>query len=306
MSDANGFAHKPVLAEETLRLLVHNPDGIYLDGTAGLGGHSELICERLSGKGLLVFADLDAGSLEIATERLKRFGKKAVALHANYADAREAAANIGITGFDGALYDLGLSSWQLDEQKRGFSFKTGGPLDMRYNMSRGITAEEIVNRWPQEQLADIIRRYGEERFAGRIAFALARERAKSVIDTAERLSAVVESAVPRATWGRLHPATRTFQALRIAVNGELDNVSRALDGLDLLVNPGGRAVFITFHSLEDRLVKHSLRARAAAGGWTDLTRKPVEADEEEQRSNPRSRSAKLRAAQRGKNQRIET
>ncbi|MDD2774243.1 MAG: 16S rRNA (cytosine(1402)-N(4))-methyltransferase RsmH [Elusimicrobiales bacterium] len=296
------FAHKPVLPEETLRLLLHDPDGVYLDGTAGLGGHSELICEKLSDKGRLVFADWDAGSLEIAKKRLERFSKKAIALHANYADAPAEAAKLGITGFDGALYDLGLSSWQLDAQRRGFSFKTGGPLDMRYDISRGITAGEIVNRWPHAQLADIIRRYGEDRFAGRIASFICRNREPNAITTAEQLAAIVEHAVPRAAWGRIHPATRTFQALRIAVNDELENLERALGGLDSLVKPGGRAVFITFHSLEDRLVKRALRAKAAQGGWTDLTKKPVEAGEAEQASNPRARSAKLRAAQRNTTQ----
>ena len=298
MSTEPQYPHLPVMPEETLRLLITNPDGVYFDGTAGLGGHSELICRALSDKGRLVAADLDADALELAAKRLAPFGNKVSFEHASYTQAPALAKKLGLEGFDGALYDLGLSSWQLDAQQRGFSFRTGGPLDMRYNKTAGITAADIVNKWPWLEIESIIRRYGEDRFAGRIATVLCAERAIKPIETAEQLALLLERAVPRRTWGRIHPATRTFQALRIAVNGELDNVESALTNLDFAIKPGGRAVFISFHSLEDRLVKHSLRGKAAQGGWQDLTRRPLTAGEQEQQDNPRARSAKLRGAQR--------
>jgi 16S rRNA (cytosine1402-N4)-methyltransferase len=296
MSDAR-LAHIPVLPEETMRLLITDPDGIYFDGTAGLGGHSELICRALSPKGRLIAADLDAGTLELAAKRLAAFKDRVTLVHASYVKGPELAKQFTQDGFAGALYDLGLSSWQLEE-RRGFSFKTGGPLDMRYDKTAGITAAEIVNTWPMVEIAGIIGRLGEDRFAGRIASRICRERETKKIETAEELAGIVGSAVPRATWGRIHPATRTFQALRITVNGELENVENALKDLDGTIRPGGRAAFITFHSLEDRIVKHALRAKAAEGGWQDLTRRPIEAAEREQAENPRARSAKLRAAQR--------
>ena len=290
------YPHIPVLPEEVLRFLDVKPDGVYFDGTAGLGGHSEMICERLSSKGRLIAADMDAESLEIARGRLARFGGKAVFVQANYASIAQIAAEQGVSGFDGALFDLGLSSWQL-EQKRGFSFKDDGGLDMRYDKRRSISADEIVNKWPQEQLEDIIGRYGEERFAGRIAAAIARERTVSPIETATQLARTIERAVPRKTWGAIHPATRTFQALRIMVNGELENVEKSLKALEAALNSGGRAVYITFQSLEDRLVKHAFRDMAKGGNWRDLTKKPVVSGERESQDNPRSRSAKLRAVQ---------
>ncbi|MFA5161242.1 MAG: 16S rRNA (cytosine(1402)-N(4))-methyltransferase RsmH [Elusimicrobiales bacterium] len=289
-------SHTPVMPQEALHWLAVNPDGVYFDGTCGLGGHSGLICARLSPRGRLVAADMDAQSLEIARENLAEYADRVVFAHGNYAGIADIAREHAKDGFDGALFDLGLSSWQLS-QNRGFSFRDGGGLDMRYDRRRGVSAAEIVNTWPQEQLKDMIKRLGEERFAGQIASAIVKARAAGLIDTAARLAQTAEKAVPRRTWGAIHPATRTFQALRITVNGELENVEKSLKSLPSALKSGGRAVYITFQSLEDRLVKHAFRDMAADGSWSVLTRKPVVAQERETQENPRSRSAKLRAAQ---------
>ncbi|MER3400269.1 MAG: 16S rRNA (cytosine(1402)-N(4))-methyltransferase [Thermoflexus sp.] len=301
--------HIPVLLREVLDGLKVQPGGRYIDATVGGGGHAAAILERSAPDGRLLGIDRDPEVLERARERLRPFGERVVLAQGSYAELRRLAVRYDFLEVDGILFDLGLSSWQLSDPHRGFSFQIEGPLDMRYDPGQGIPASEIVNRWPEKELAALIRRYGEERYARRIARAIVRHRP---IRTTTELAALIARTVG---WGRddLHPATRTFLALRIAVNDELSALEQALPQAVSLLKPGGRLAVIAFHSLEDRIVKTFFQREArdclcppqvpvcTCGHRATLrliTRKPIRPSEEEVRVNPRARSARLRIAER--------
>jgi 16S rRNA (cytosine1402-N4)-methyltransferase len=302
--------HIPVLLEETLYWLAPRPGGVYVDATVGAGGHAEAILERIAPGGRLIGLDRDEVALEAARSRLRRFGEAAVLVRANNAAIKEVLRSQGLHEVDGILFDLGASSMQFDDPGRGFSFQLPGPLDMRMDRSQKTTAADLVNGLPERELADLIFRYGEERFSRRIARAVLR--ARPVTTTVELADIVARSVPGRWPRGR-HPATRTFQALRIAVNDELLNLDNAIPDAAEVLRGAGRLCAITFHSLEDRLIKHTfLRlsrgcthppgASASIPSGKPclriLTKKPVAPSREEILRNPRARSAKLRAAER--------
>ncbi len=296
--------HVPVMREEVVRLLAPKKDGIYVDGTVGLGGHAAAILAAGS-EVRLVGIDRDPQALRYAAERLSQFGDRVTLIHGNYRDLVEILSDLGIGAIDGFLLDLGLSSLQLDAPDRGFSFRADGPLDMRMDPTRGISAADLVNEASVEELARILRDYGEERFAGRIARAIVAARP---IETTGALAEVVRRAIPRRFHERrIDPATRTFQALRIAVNDELHNLQDGLAAGFAALRPGGVIMVISFHSLEDRIVKRFFR-KLATPRYTSLapgpplppqaevlTKKPLRPSEKEIGENPRARSAKLRA-----------
>jgi 16S rRNA (cytosine1402-N4)-methyltransferase len=282
-------AHTPVLLAAALELLDVRPGGFYVDGTLGLAGHARAILRASAPGGTLLGLDRDAETLELARVALADFGARVRLAHADY---RELPQLLEGRQPDGILLDLGVSSLQLDTPERGFSFRHDGPLDMRLDRSRGQTAGELVNRLPERELADLIHRYGEERASRRIARLVVAARRRQRLTTTLELAGLVRRAVGRGRPG-LDPATRTFQALRIGVNRELEGLDGALAAAARSLAPGGRLAVIAFHSLEDRQVKHAFRALAAEG-FQLLTRKPVRPDAAEQRANPRSRSARLR------------
>lgn len=300
------FVHKPVLFNETIDSLNINPDGIYVDGTAGGGGHSKAILERLRA-GKLISIDQDPDAISTVTERLSSF-KNSIIVKSNFSNMDKVIHELGIQEVDGVLLDIGVSSHQLDTPERGFSFHHDAPLDMRMSQT-GMSAYDLVNNLSWQELAKIINRYGEEKFAKKIAQAIENQRQTSPIETTEQLAEIIKSAVPAAVRRDGHPARKTFQALRIAVNAELDNLSKGLDAAFSILKRGGRLSVITFHSLEDRMVKQRM-AEWCKGCICPpdfpicvcrhtpkaelVTRKPVEASEQELESNPRSRSAKLR------------
>lgn len=288
--------HTPVMLEEVLEWLQIKADGTYIDATLGAGGHSEAIAERIS-SGRLISLDRDAQALQIAQERLKRFGSKVSCVLSPFSRIAEAAHELGIPRVDGVLADLGVSSMQLDQPERGFSFREAGPLSMRMGVNAGeeeLTAEEIVNRWPEKELADLLYREADEHDSRRIARAIVR--ARPIRDTAHLAKVVAGS---RKQWGRqrLHPATKTFLALRIAVNREMEELGQFLSRVPATMNPGGRCVILTYHSREDRIVKEAFREADRQGELKVLTKHVVRPGEEEERANPRSRSAKLRCAE---------
>jgi len=283
--------HVPVLLEETLELLAVRPGGLWVDGTLGSGGHAEAVLRRTAPDGRLVGLDRDAEALERARARLLPFGARVRLEHADY---REIEQQLGDERASGILLDLGVSSLQLDDAARGFSFQREGPLDMRMDRSAPGTAAELVNRMREGELADLIHEYGEERFARRIARAIVRARQTEAIVTTTRLAEIVRRAAPRSRRPGFHPATRSFQALRIRVNRELDGLGEALERAAACLRSGGRLVVIAFHSLEDRAVKQAFRSLAGRG-FSLLTRKPLRPGEAELRRNPRARSARLRA-----------
>ena len=297
------FGHVPVLLQPAIEFLAVRRGGTYIDATLGLGGHSWGIARRLGAQGRLIGFDKDPAALERARARLTSPPVESASdwpavelIHASFA---EVAQHVAHGTADGLLADLGVSSMQLEDAARGFSFQADGPLDMRMNPHSGLTAEQVVNRFDERELADAIYEFGEERRSRRIARAIVRARP---IRTTAQLAAVISAAARPMNQAerRIHPATRTFQALRILVNRELDDL-RALLGEDVapqVLQRGGRLVVISFHSLEDRIVKDALRAGAHDGLYRVLTKKPITADEEEIDRNPRSRSAKLRAAER--------
>jgi 16S rRNA (cytosine1402-N4)-methyltransferase len=287
-----GAAHEPVLLAETMELLDVRRGGLYVDGTLGLGGHAAEILRRSAPHGRLLGFDRDAETLSLARARLSAFGPRATLAQANF---RELPERLADRAPDGVLLDLGMSSVQLDDPERGFSFRVDGPLDMRMDRAFGATAADVVNRTPERELADLIFRYGEERASRRIARAIVEARRRGRIATTAELAAIVRRSAGRSRRPGLDPATRTFQALRIHVNGELEGLEAALQALALALAPGGRLAVIAFHSLEDRASKQALRALAAQGGFELLTRKPVRPGLDECRRNPRSRSARLRA-----------
>jgi 16S rRNA (cytosine1402-N4)-methyltransferase len=289
------------MSEEVLLLLVRGTDRTYLDCTVGYSGHAEKILEASGSNSRLIGFDRDEVAIAASREKLARFGGRVLLFHGHFVDLKQHLTLSGISQVDGILFDLGVSSPQLEEPARGFSFQEDGPLDMRMDQSMSGTAAELVNRWPEAQLADTIFQFGEERFSRRIARAIVCARQRHPLATTKELVSVIEGAVPaNYRHGRLHCATRTFQALRIAVNQELDCLEPALrDAVDVL-SPGGRLCVISFHSLEDRIVKHTLR-RLSSTDYPKvvvLTKKPQVPSREESGRNPRSRSAKLRAAQR--------
>ncbi|HLZ50101.1 MAG TPA: 16S rRNA (cytosine(1402)-N(4))-methyltransferase RsmH [Candidatus Acidoferrum sp.] len=288
-------AHTPVMLEEVLEWLSIKGDGIYVDATLGAGGHSEAIAERLR-SGTLISLDRDARALEIAGKNLARFGSKVKCVLSPFSRIAEAVHELGIPKVDGVLADLGVSSMQLDVAERGFSFREAAPLDMRMDGEGGeLTAEEIVNRWPERELADLLYREADEHDSRRIARAIVR--ARPMRDTAH-LATVVAGA--RKQWGRqrLHPATKTFLALRIAVNREMEELGQFLLRTPAALNSGGRWVVMSYHSGEDRKVKHAFQEGERQGTLRVLTRHVIQPTEEEKAANPRSRSAKLRCAER--------
>jgi 16S rRNA (cytosine1402-N4)-methyltransferase len=286
--------HVPVLVSETLEFLSVRPEGIYIDATLGGGGHSEEILKRLE-SGRLLSLDRDPRALEVAGSRLAGFGEKLMMQHGNFAQIDALHAASGLPPVDGVIADLGLSSIQLDDASRGFSFNLAGPLDMRMDPGAELTAADLVNYADERELADILDKLGEERHSRRIARAIVKARPYRF--TTE-LAQVVTRAIPsRAGLHQIHPATRSFMALRLAVNGELENLEQFLNKVLTVLRPGGRVVILSFHSLEDRPVKQAFRRWQDEGRATLLTRKVVRPTEEEVQTNPRARSAKLRAAE---------
>lgn len=305
--------HISVLLDECIENLNIKPDGIYLDGTLGLGGHSYQIASRLDA-GRLICIDRDETAIERSSRRLAPFADRITYVHGNFSDAAEILDRLGIDSVDGMLFDLGVSSPQLDEIQRGFSYMGDAPLDMRMDGSAELTAYEVVNTWPEERLNRILWDYGEERYARRITAAILAHRAEKPITTTLELVDIIKGAMPAAALReKQHPAKRTFQAIRIAVNDELGAISAMMETAPDKLKKGGRLCVISFHSLEDRIVKSGINARE--NGCTcpreapictcgfvqtlkSVTRKPILPSEEEIEKNPRSRSAKLRVAER--------
>ena len=286
--------HIPVLLDETIQLLAPVDGGIYVDGTLGLGGHTEKILQTCSPSGRVIGFEWDDNALELATKRLAPFGLRFSSQHRSYSEIMDGLTEMKIKRVDGLLLDLGVSSLQFDNKTRGFSFQTDGPLDMRMDKRGRTTAEAIINNFSKDDLADIFYYFGEERQARRIAEHIVAERKKEQISTTSHLARIISRAIPKKFHPRkIHVATKSFQALRIAVNKELDNLSVFLDTVTKILKPGGRVCIITFHSLEDRLVKWKFKDNPLLHV---LTKKPVTPDIEETKINPRARSAKLRAA----------
>ena len=302
------FKHVSVLLNETIDGLNINPDGIYVDGTLGGGGHSYEICKRLSDKGRLIGIDQDGEALEAARERLKEFEDKITLVRSNYCEIDTILKDLGIEKVDGIVLDLGVSSYQLDNLERGFSYKSDAPLDMRMSQS-GTTAADLVNTLPFEELRRIIYTYGEEKFADSIAKGIVKAREEQRIETTLQLAEIIKQNVPQKVRREGHPARKTFQAIRIAVNDELGALNKGLDGAFEMLGSGGRLAVITFHSLEDRIVKQKMASWCkgctcpkdfpvcVCGNKPKaklITRKPVCANGTELELNPRARSAKLR------------
>jgi 16S rRNA (cytosine1402-N4)-methyltransferase len=291
------MTHLPVMTAEVLEFLRPGPGGLFVDCTVGLGGHSRAILE--AGASRVIGLDRDLDALARARDALASYADRVELVHADYRALDEVLDRRQIARVDGALADLGVSSMQFDEPGRGFSFQRDEPLDMRMDRSGGDTAADLVARSTERELADAIFQYGEERFSRRIARAIVAARGDAAIDTTGRLASIVRRAVPRRFPARIDPATRTFQALRIWVNRELDGLDRFLEAAARRLRAGARLVVITFHSLEDRVVKHTLRALQQRDGLVQvLTKKPIVPGDDEVERNPRSRSAKLRAAER--------
>jgi 16S rRNA (cytosine1402-N4)-methyltransferase len=290
-TDERTATHEPVLLEEALQFLQPERGGVFVDCTLGLGGHTRALLER--GATRVIGIDRDADALRLATERLQGFGDQFVPVHSDYRQIGEVLDAHGSPVVDGVLADLGISSLQLDADGRGFSFRRDEPLDMRMDRSGGATAADLVNRSAEREIADAIFQFGEERYSRRIARGIVAARP---LTTTGQLASIVRRAVPTRGWQRIDPATRTFQALRIWVNGELDGLDQFVHDAASRLREGGRLVVITFHSLEDRIVKHTMRGLAQDGsGLQVLTKKPLVASDAERGRNPRSRSAKLRA-----------
>lgn len=300
------FTHKPVLFDETIESLSIKPDGVYIDGTAGGGGHSRAIAEKLT-TGRLLAIDQDPDAIQVLKERLGSFPCVSI-YQCNFAEMKEAAAANGINEADGVLLDIGISSYQVDNPERGFSYHHDAPLDMRMS-KKGVSAKDIVNTFSWQELAEIISKYGEEKYARQIAQGIVRAREKAPVETTLQLAEIVKQSVPAKACRDGHPARKTFQALRIQVNGELDKLSEGLDAAFSLLKPGGRLAVITFHSLEDRIVKQRM------ADWCKgcicppdfpvcvcgrkpqaelLYKKGLVPSEQEIKENPRSRSARLR------------
>lgn len=306
------FHHLSVLLQECLEGLNIRPEGIYVDGTLGGAGHSSRIAQRLT-TGRLIGIDRDPVALAAAGERLKPWKDRVTLVHSNFCEIKQVLSDLQIPGVDGILLDLGVSSPQLDDGQRGFSYMADAPLDMRMNGEDALTAREVVNTWPQEELKRILYTYGEERYAPQIASAICRRREEAPIETTLELVDIIRSAMPAAALReKQHPAKRSFQAIRIAVNDELGSVEKVMADAIPLLNPGGRLAVITFHSLEDRIVKNAM-AEAAKGCTCPpnfpvcvcgkkpqvklISRKPIVSGAAELAENPRARSAKLRVCE---------
>ncbi len=300
-------SHIPVMLEQCMALMDPQPGGNYADGTLGAGGHSEAILKDCAPDGKLLAFDLDPTAIAIAAERLKPYGDRVRIIHDSYVNLGNYAEENSLDGF---IVDLGVSSMQLDRRERGFSFLQDGPLDMRFSPDQPLTAADIVNEWPEEELAEIFWKYGEERKSRQIAAMICAERKITRIETTGQLETVIREAVGSGR-EKIHPATRSFQALRIAVNGELDAVEAVLPAAVKALKPGGKLLVISFHSLEDRIVKNFFKTESKdclcppeqlvctcghKASLKELTRHPLTADEDEIQCNTRSRSAKLRAA----------
>lgn len=305
------FGHKSVLLDETIESLDIKPDGIYVDGTLGGGGHASEVCRRLGDKGRFIGIDQDADAIAAASERLKEFGDKVTIVRSNYENIDEVLKELGISQVDGIYLDLGVSSYQLDTAERGFTYiEDDAPLDMRMDQRNEMTAKDIVNTYSESELFRIIKNYGEDRFAKNIAKHIVRARQEKEIETTGELIEIIKAAIPakvRATGG--HPAKRTFQAIRIELNKELEVLENSIDKMTDLLAPGGRLSIITFHSLEDRIVKNRFRINenpctcppdfpvcmcGKKSKGRVVTRKPILPSEEELSENKRSKSAKLR------------
>ena len=307
------FKHTSVLLNETIDSMMVRSDGIYLDGTLGGAGHSSHIASKLT-TGHLYGTDQDGDAIEAATKRLEPYADKVSIIRTNYRNAVGILREMGIGGADGILLDLGVSSWQFDNGDRGFSYNTDAPLDMRMDTRKDLSAAVIVNEYPEEEIRRILRDYGEERFAPQIARGIARAREAKHIETTFELNDIIRESIPAKFRANGHPSRQTFQALRIACNDELDVLEGSLEEMADFLNPGGRLCIITFHSLEDRIVKNAFKrfedpcicppgfpkcvcGRVSKGKV--ITRKPIVPTEEEIKDNPRSRSAKLRVFERG-------
>lgn len=308
------FKHKSVLLDETIEGLNIKPDGIYVDGTLGGGGHAYEVCRRLNNKGSFIGIDQDAAAIEAAGTRLSDFGERVTIIRSNYCDMKPRLHEIGIDKVDGIVLDLGVSSYQLDTAERGFSYRTDAPLDMRMDQRQKMTAKDIVNGYSESDLYRVIRDYGEDRFAKNIAKHIVIARGKGPIETTGQLNEIIRQAIPmkiQKTSG--HPSKRTYQAIRIELNRELEVLRDTLDDMIELLNPGGRICIITFHSLEDRIVKSAFRKNenpctcpshfpvCVCGNVSKgkvITRKPILPSEEELEENSRSKSAKLRIFER--------
>lgn len=304
------FVHKSVLLNETIDGLNIKPDGIYVDGTLGGGGHAFEICRRLGNKGSIVGIDQDAAAIEAAGARLKDFGEKVTIVRSNYCDMKSQLHKLGIDKVDGIVLDLGVSSYQLDTAERGFSYREDAPLDMRMDTRQKMTARDIVNDYTEMELYRVIRDYGEDKFAKNIAKHIVEARGKKAIETTGELTEIVRASIPMKFQKKSgHPAKRTFQAIRIELNRELDVLKESLDDMVDLLKPGGRLCIITFHSLEDRIVKSAFRKNenpctcpgdfpvcvcGKVSKGSIVTRKPILPCEEEVEDNSRAKSAKLR------------
>ena len=307
------FSHRPVMLDECMEGLAIRPDGIYVDGTAGGAGHSSAIASRLGESGRLIALDQDETAVAVATERLSVFGERAQVVRSNFCEVASVMDTLAIGQIDGMLMDLGVSSYQLDTAERGFSYQADAPLDMRMDVRNPLTAKRVVNEYSEDAIRRILFEYGEERFSSRIASNIVREREKAPIETTGELVEIIKRSIPSAQRdGGHHPAKRSFQALRIEVNAELDVIAPAIRSAVRLLKPGGRIAIITFHSLEDRIVKQTFSELAqgctcprdfpvcVCGKRPDvkvLTRKPILPSGEELEINPRARSAKLRVAE---------
>ena len=314
MEEDMAFKHKSVLLEETVDGLAIKPDGIYVDGTLGGGGHAFEVCSRLNEQGRFIGIDQDAAAIEAASERLRDFGEKVTIIRSNYCEMKSRLHEIGVDKVDGIVIDLGVSSYQLDTAERGFSYRVDAPLDMRMDQRQQLTAREIVNTYSEADLFRVIRDYGEDKFAKNIAKHIVIERQKAPIETTGQLNEIIRHAIPmkfQKTTG--HPSKRTFQAIRIELNRELDVLRESLDDMIEMLNLGGRICIITFHSLEDRIVKSAFRKNenpcicpshfpvCVCGNVSKgkvITRKPILPSEEELEYNSRSKSAKLRIFER--------
>jgi len=313
MSETVHFSHRPVMLEACMEGLNIRENGTYIDGTAGGAGHSSAIASRLGTGGRLIALDQDETAVAVATERLSKFGERARVVRSNFCELASVCESLGINQIDGLLLDLGVSSYQLDTAERGFSYQADAPLDMRMDVRNPLTARTVVNEYSEDALRRILFEYGEERFSSRIASNIIREREKAPIETTGELVEIIKRSIPAAQRdGGHHPAKRSFQALRIEVNSELDVIAPAIESAVRLLAPGGRVAIITFHSLEDRIVKQAF-AKLAQGCTCPrsfpvcvcgnkpavkvITRKPILPDDEELEINPRSRSAKLRVAE---------
>ena len=309
------FRHRSVLLEETIEGLHIKPDGIYVDGTLGGGGHAFEVCSRLGNKGIFVGVDQDAAAIEAAGQRLKGFGEKVRIVRSNYRDVKSQLQKLGIDKVDGIILDLGVSSYQLDTAERGFSYREDAPLDMRMDTRQVRTARDIVNEYSEMELFHVIRDYGEDRFAKNIEKHLVKKRKEKPVETTGELAEIIKGAIPMKYQKKSgHPAKRTFQAIRIELNRELEVLKDSLDDMIELLNPGGRLCIITFHSLEDRIVKSAFRRNenpctcppdfpvCVCGNVSKgriVTKKPVLPGEREMEENSRSKSAKLRIFERG-------